>query len=238
MHTGDYFTNTFINSCCCSVLMPLSSSFEFRLANVDICWSIACKTDSWQEIQAYPNIKTDHVKFLFTLASALWKAMYNVLLLRCFGVFFPTLFLLSHYSEMAFKLKHCLYSISFTVKRSTAITGASVQVLLPHPAASLHPSTLLSFHLLNELEGRRLEALLSFLHIWLFLGKAWFLCVQDLSALAAWAALCIRTTTSASELFTPTHMNLHFFPFLPSHHGVCCSMSKLERQMTQTMKSQ
>lgn len=46
MHTGDYFTNTFINSRCYSVLMTLSSSFEFRLANVDICWSTVCKIDN------------------------------------------------------------------------------------------------------------------------------------------------------------------------------------------------
>lgn len=139
-----------------------------------------------------------------------------------FWGFFPTHFLLRFYSEIAFKLKHWLYSVSFTMKHSTAITGASAQGLLPLQPVTLwpyslipplHTATLLSFHLLNELEGNRLEGLLRFLHIWLFLGSAWFLCVLDQYALAAWAALCIRTTASASELFTPTHMNLHFSSF-------------------------
>lgn len=164
------------------------------------------------------------------------KVVHNVLLLSCFGVFFPPFYswaiIQKYFQTEALTVFNQFHNEAQYCNHRCQCAGTA-----PTPCSltpPFHTATLLNFNLLSELEGNRLEGLLSFLHIWLFLGSAWFLCVLDQYALAAWAALCVRTTTSASELFTPTQMNFLFLslPFLPSLHSACCSTSKVARQMT------
>lgn len=138
------------------------------------------------------------------------RAVYSVLLLRCFGVFSCELLFRNGFQTEALTVFNQFHNeAQYCSSRCQCAGTATTPCSLTPPLTA----TLLSFHLLNELESNRQEALLSFLHIWIFLGKVWFLCVLDQYALAAWAALCIRTTARASELFTPTHMNLHFSSF-------------------------
>lgn len=193
-----------------------------------------------QEIQAYHNIKTDHVKLLFTLASALWKDCAQCTASQVFWGFFPTLFLLSYYSEIAFKLKHWLYSISFTMKHSTAITGATTQGLLPHPAASLHPSTqprcwVSTCSVSWKVTGCRVCSVSSI--------SGHSLGVRDFCA--CWISMPWQLGQLCVSEQQPVPLNYLLqltwtcisLSFLPSLYSACCSMNKLERQMTQMMKS-
>lgn len=105
---------------------------------------------------------------------------------------------------------------------------------VPTPC-SLTPPLHVSFHLLNELEGNRLE-ISSFSSIFGFsLGERDF-CACRSSMPWQLGQLCVseQQPVPLNYLLQLTWTCISL-PFLPSHRGACCSTSKLERQMTQTI---